>query len=84
MRKQRKQVIHNAIAHYLLTDAQLVSEQRVRAPPSGQCPPVYILSTMSYSMEYPFASWGQLSWQCSLSISCAPGRAWETEKSVLG
>ena len=30
-----KQVMHNAIAHHLLTDAQLVPEQRI---PPGQLP----------------------------------------------
>ena len=45
-------VMHNAIAHHPLTDAQLVPE--LRSAPPGQLPPVYILSMMFYSMEYPF------------------------------
>ena len=44
-----KQVMHNAIAHHLLTDAQLVPEQQ-SAPP-GQLPPVYILAMTSHGLE---------------------------------
>ena len=51
-----KQVVHNAIAHHSLTDAQLVPEQR-SAPPS-QLPPVYILGMSSYGMEYPSGQFG--------------------------
>ena len=43
-----KQVMHNAIAHHLLTDAHLVPKQQ---SPSGQLPPVYILGMMSHGME---------------------------------
>ena len=39
-----KQVMHNAIAHHSLTDAQSVPEQR---SPPGQLPPVYILGMRS-------------------------------------
>ena len=46
------QVMHNAIAHHPLTDAQLVPEPR-SAPPS-QLPPVYILGMTFHGMEYPF------------------------------
>ena len=49
---QERQVMHNAIAHHPLIDAQSVPEQQL-APP-GQLPPDYILSMMSYGMEYPF------------------------------
>ena len=45
-------VMHNAIAHHPLTDAQLVPEPR-SAPPS-QLPPVYILGMTFHGMEYPF------------------------------
>ena len=45
-------VMHNAIAHHPLTDAQLVPEPR-SAPP-GQLPPVYILGMTFHGMEYPF------------------------------
>ena len=52
-KKQKKQpVMHNAIAHHPLTDAQLVPEPR-SAPPS-QLPPVYILGMTFHGMEYPF------------------------------
>ena len=44
-----KQVMHNAIAHDSLTDAQLVPEQQFTPP--GQLPRVYILGMMSYGME---------------------------------
>ena len=51
--KQKKQpVMHNAIAHHPLTDAQLVPEPQ-SAPP-GQLPPVYILGMTFHGMEYPF------------------------------
>ena len=49
--KKKKPVIHNAIAHHPLTDAQLVPEPR-SAPP-GQLPPVYILGMTFHGMEYP-------------------------------
>ena len=42
--------MHNAIAHHLPTDAQLVTEQQFPPPP---LPPVYILDVMSHGMEYP-------------------------------
>ena len=48
--------MHYAIAHHLLTDAQLVPEQR-SAPPS-QLPPVYILGMTSHGLEYPFGQFG--------------------------
>ena len=46
---RKKAVMHNAIAHHPLTDAQLVPEPR-SAPP-GQLPPVYILGMMFHGME---------------------------------
>ena len=49
---RKKPVMHNAIAHHPLTDAQLVPEPR-SAPPS-QLPPVYILGMTFHGMEYPF------------------------------
>ena len=51
-----KQVMHNAIAHHSLTNAQLVPEQQ-SAPP-GQLPPVYILAMTSHGMEYAFGQFG--------------------------
>ena len=51
-----KQVMHNAIARRLPTDAQLAPKQ-LSAPP-GQLPPVYILGMMSHGMEYPFCQFG--------------------------
>ena len=50
-----KQEMHNAIAHDLPTDAQLVPEQR---SPPGQLPPVYILGMTSHGVEYPFGQFG--------------------------
>ena len=50
-----KQVMNNAIAHHLPTDAQLVPEQPL---PPGQLPPVYILGMTSHGMEYPFGQFG--------------------------
>ena len=50
--KKKQPVMHNAIAHHPLTDAQLVPEPR-SAPPS-QLPPVYILGMTFHGMEYPF------------------------------
>ena len=58
------QVMHNAIAHHLLTDAQLV--------PLPLLPPVDILDMTSHGMEYPVAQLGQLPWLCPVPTSCAP------------
>ena len=49
---KKKPVMHNAIAHHPLTDAQLVPE--LRSAPPGQLPPVYILGMTFHGMEYPF------------------------------
>ena len=46
-----KQVMHNAIAHRSLTDAQSVPKQR---PLPTQLPPVHILDMTSHGREYPF------------------------------
>ena len=46
---KKQPVMHNAIAHHPLTDAQLVPEPR-SAPP-GQLPPVYILGMTFHGME---------------------------------
>ena len=51
-KREKKPVMHNAIAHHPLTDAQLVPEPR-SAPPR-QLPPVYILGLTFHGMEYPF------------------------------
>ena len=50
--KKKQPVMHNAIAHHMLTDAQLDPEPW-SAPPS-QLPPVYILGMTFHGMEYPF------------------------------
>ena len=47
---KKRQVMHNAIAHHPLTDAQAVIQ------PSWPALPVYILNMSSYGMEYPFGS----------------------------
>ena len=49
---EEKTVMHNAIAHHPLTNAQLVPEPR--STPPGQLPPVYILGMTFHGMEYPF------------------------------
>jgi len=51
-----KQVMHNAIAHHLLTNAQPVPEWQSSSP--GPIPPVYMLNMMSYGMECPFRQFG--------------------------
>ena len=48
--------MHSAIAHHPLTDAQPVPEEQL--PPPSQLPLVYMLSMMSYGMEYPFGQLG--------------------------
>ena len=45
----KKHVMHNAIAHHPLTDAQLAPEPR-SAPP-WPAPPVYILGMTFHGME---------------------------------
>ena len=52
IKPKKRQMMHNAIAHHPLTDAQLVPKPR-SVPPS-QLPPVYILGMMFCGMEYPF------------------------------
>ena len=50
-----KQVMHNAIAHHLLTDAQLVPEQQTL---SVQLPPVYIPGMTSHMVwNTPLVFW---------------------------
>ena len=80
-----KQVMHNAIAHHLLTDAQSVPEQR--STPPSQLPPVYILGMTSYGMEYSFGQFGSAvlavsppNFLCPSSLLA--GWAREAEKSL--
>ena len=47
--------MHNAIAHHLLTNTQLVPEWRSLPAP---LPPVYILGMTSHGMEYSFGQFG--------------------------
>ena len=56
IKPKKRQVIHNAIAHHPLTDAQPVPEQPSASP--SQLPPVYILGMASFGMEYPFGHFG--------------------------
>lgn len=58
------------VAHHLLTDAQPDPKQYSAAP--GHLTPIYTLGVAFYGMEYPFAQLDQLSWLCSLPVSCAP------------
>ena len=79
-----KQVMHNAIAHDLPTDAQLVPEQR---SPPGQLPPVYILVMTSHGMQYPFGQLGSAALAVSPPSFLCPssllaGWAREAEKSL--
>ena len=48
-------MMYSAIAHHLLTDAQLVPKQQF---PPTPLPPVYILDMTPHSMEYPFGQFG--------------------------
>ena len=66
-----KQVMHNAIAHHLLTDAQLVPEQR--STPSRPTPPsLYTGHDVTWYGIPLLTSLGQLPWLCPLPTSCAP------------
>ena len=65
-----KKVMHNAIAHHLLTDAQLVPEQR--STPAGQLPPVYTLGMTSHGLEYPFGQLGSAALAVSPPNSLCP------------
>ena len=48
-------MMYSAIAHHLLTDAQLVPKQQF---PPTPLPPVYILDVTSHGLEYPFGQFG--------------------------
>ena len=79
-----KQVMHNAIAHHLLTNAQLVLKQR---SPPGQLPPVYTLGMMSRGLEYPVGRCGSAALAVSPPNFLCPssllaGWASEAEKSL--
>ena len=50
-----KQVMHNAIAHHPLTDAQSVPEHQSLPAPLFL---IYILGMTSHGMEYPFGQLG--------------------------
>jgi len=63
--------MHSAIAHHPLTDAQPVPEEQL--PPPSQLPLVYMLSMMSYGMEYPFGQLGSAALPVSPPTPlCAP------------
>lgn len=47
-----KQVMHNTIAHRVLTNAQSVPEELL--PPLASSPQFYSYCIMSHRMEYPF------------------------------
>jgi len=67
--KCTKQVMHNAIAHHLLTDAQPVPQQRL---PSWPASPRFIRWVWHHMVRnILFASLGQLCWLCPLPISHA-------------
>ena len=64
-----KQVMHNAIAHYMLTDAQLVPERQFPHPHSPQ----FIYWAWHHVLwNIPLASLGQVPWLCPLPTSYAP------------
>ena len=76
--------MHNAIAHQLPTNAQLVLEQW---SPQANSPPVYILDMTSHGMEYPFGQFGSAALAVSPPSFLCPssllaGWAWEAEKSL--
>ena len=59
-----KQVMHNAIAHHPLTDAQPIPKQP--PPPS----PYILFSMPSDGMEYPFGQFGSAALGLSPPSSC--------------
>ena len=65
-----KQVVHNVIAHHLLTDAQLVPEPR--STPPSQLPQCIYWAWCHMVWNIPLASLGQLSWLCPIPASRAP------------
>ena len=65
-----KQVMHNAIAHHSLTDAQLAPEQR--SPLQANSLQFIYWAWHHVVWNIPSASWGQLPWLCPLPTSCAP------------
>ena len=70
--------MHNAIAHYASTNAQLVPERQSSLPHSPQF--IY-WAWHPMVCNIPLASLGQLSWLCHLPTPC--GWAWEAEKSLI-
>lgn len=62
--------MHSAIAHHTLTHAQAVPEQW----PLASSPPVYILGTTSYGMEYQLGS---------AVLAVAPPSSWCPAASLL-
>lgn len=66
----KKQVMHNAIAHHPLTDAQPIPEQP--APPPRPATPIYCLAWRQMVWNIHLASLGQLSWVCPLPAPAAP------------
>ena len=67
-----KQVMHNAIAHLLPTDAQLVPKQRSSDPSQPHSPQFMYWTWCHMARNIALASLGQLSWLCPLPTSCAP------------
>jgi len=65
-----KQVMHNAIAHHSLTDAQPNPEQSGPLPPANH--PYILFSMTSDGMEYPSGLLGHLSWVWPLPALTAP------------
>ena len=64
-------MIHNAIAHHLLTNAQSIPEQQ--SPPDPGQPPNFNFAAGCHMVwDIPLSSWGQLSWVFPLPAPDAP------------
>lgn len=68
--ERTKQVMHKAIAHHQLTDAQPVPEQQASSPQ----PTLLFHCSARHHMvgNIPLATWSELSWLRPLPASCAP------------
>lgn len=69
-----EQVVHNTIAHHLLTDPGQSSNSGVPWP---AFPPVYILDMTSFGIKYPFGLFGSslCPLPASRALPASPGRA---------
>ena len=71
IKEYAKQVMHNVIAHHLLTNAQSVPEQWLPSP--GQFPLFFLFKVMSYGVGCPFGQLGSADLAVSPpSFPCTP------------